>query len=122
MQGEAPALAPLPRGALAGGGTALGGRPARPAGSVITNSKALVESSTFSANLMVKPAQLDVERLQPLLAGRVEIGAVPAEVLDGFGEEAPALAFQTRGLFGGGEILHGAPKPGVERDAGIERR
>ena len=53
LQREAPAGQALLLGALAGGGDGAGGRPASLASSVMTSSKALVESSTFWAKRVV---------------------------------------------------------------------
>ena len=101
--------------------TALGGSPASLASSSITSSKALVESSTFSEKRVVSLLSSTSISASRTFPGRIEFGALAAEVVERFLQKPGARSSEMGRLFRRGVILQGLPKTFMHQDAGCKR-
>src|ERR1039457_6501866 len=103
---------------------AVGGSPERSASLVSTSSKALVESSTFSANLVViwvSSTSISSRRFLPSAARSAPWRRKDSMVLCRNRRRAAAGgAGACRRGRGGGVRFAVAPRPGVQRNAGVE--
>ncbi len=70
---------------------------------------------------MVSWVSSTFDLFQPLLAREVQVGTVTAEIVHGFGQEAPPLALEACAFRGGGVRLDPFPQPFLKGDARVER-
>ena len=121
LQGETPALPAFARGALARRGERGGRQPGQLRLVGDQDLEGVGGIQHVLRKLGGEPGQLDVDLFQPLLARSVQVGAVTAEIVHGFGQEALPLARETGAFRGGGIRLDPFPQPCLKGDARVER-
>jgi hypothetical protein len=120
LQREAPALHPLALRAFPRAGDGRGRQPGQVGLVGEDEFEGVGRVQDVLRELGGDPRQLDVDLLQPFLAGGFQIGAVTAEGVDGLVQEAPPGARESRGRRAGGVGLDVIPQAGVQRNAGVE--